>query len=38
VEVHIAIELMGHTISLLGHIVLAPQVIGVCFPSHCISL
>jgi len=27
VDVHIAIKLLGHTISLLGHIVLAPQVI-----------
>jgi len=27
VDVYIAIELLGHTISLLGHIVLAPQAI-----------
>jgi len=27
VDVHIAIELLSHTISLLGHIVFAPQVI-----------
>jgi len=38
VDVHIAIGLLGQTIILLGHIVLAPQIIGVCSPSHCIYL
>jgi len=31
VDIHTAIEL-------LGHIVLAPQIIGAYFPSHCILL
>jgi len=38
VDVHIAIELLGYTIILLGHIVLPPQVIGAWSPNYCISL